>query len=121
VDEDILADFFDQLDANEAACDIYMPGDFEEVIEVAEYRIGSAHALMLVLEEIRDDLFEDEGDEDDEEFGDLDDSGPDQSYGGGGGDSVHELKDEHLRVLWKAMHKGARSCVREGTCLFVHR
>jgi hypothetical protein len=121
IDEDILADFFDQLDANEAACDIYMPGEFEEVVEVGEYRIGSAHALLLVLEEIRDELFEDSDEDEDEEPGDFEDEGPDQAFGRGGGESVHELKDEHLRVLWKSMFKGARSCIREGTCLFVHR
>jgi hypothetical protein len=98
LDEDILADFMDQLDANDAACDIYLPGDFEEVFEVGEYRIGSAHALLIVLEEIRDEIFEEEEDEEeveaeaeaDEEYGDFDEEdedeeGSDRRYGRGGG------------------------------------
>lgn len=122
VDDDLLADFLDQLDANEAACDIYVPGDFEDILEVGDYRIGSAQTLMLVLEDLRDELFGDESDDDDEDYGDFDEDGPDHSFAGdGGGESIHELKDEHMRMLWKAMHKGARACLREGTCLFVHR
>lgn len=128
IDEDLLADFMDQLDANDAACDVYVPSDFEDIIEVSGYRIGSAHALLLVLEEIRDDIFESEDEEEeaedeDEDYGDYDeDEGEDESYGrGSGADASHQLKDEHMRALWKTVVKAAKTCVREGTCLFVHR
>lgn len=134
IDEDILADFMDQLDANDAACDIYVPGDFEDVIEVGEYRIGSAHALLIVLEEIRDEIFEEEEDEeeeeaadDDEEYGDFEDEeedeeGSERGYGrSSGSESARQLKDEVMRHLWKTVFKGAKTCIREGTCLFVHK
>lgn len=123
VDEDLMADFLDQLDANDAACDLYMPMDFEEMVEAGEYRIGSAHALMLVLEEIRDDIFEGEDDDDEagEEYSEFEDADDEHPFGGGGGEAVDHLKEEQLRLLWKAMLKAARTSIREGTCLYVHR
>ena len=128
LDEDLLADFLDRLDANGVACDIYLPGDFEDALEAGEYTIGSSHALMLILDEIRDDLFT--GDDDDEEeedaggdgeaFDDFDDDDDEGRFGGSAGESV-DIQDEQLRHLWKVLHKGARICIRDRVCLRIHR
>ena len=69
IDEDIFADFLDRLDAQGVGCDIYVPGDFEELIEAGGYTIGSAQALMLALDEMRDDLVSEESEEEEEEAG----------------------------------------------------
>jgi hypothetical protein len=125
IDEDIFADFLDRLDAQHASCDIYVPGDFEEVIEAGGYTIGSTQALMLALDEMRDDLAseeeeaeeEEEEDEDFEEFEDDEDEG---RYGGGSSKAVH-IQESELRHLWKTLYKGARTCARDNVCLFVYR
>ena len=33
----------------------------------------------------------------------------------------HQIKDEHMRHLWKVMVKGARTSVREKMCMFIRR
>lgn len=129
VDDDLLADFLDRLDASGAACDIYMPDDFEDVVEAGGYSVGSAHALMLVLEELQDDLFSSADDEDEEEdggggggdFGELDDDDDEpQGRYGSHSESV-DIQDEQLRALWKVLYKGARASMRDRQCLFIRR
>ncbi len=138
VDEHIFADFLDRLDAQGAACDFYIPGDFEELIETGGYVIGSTHALMMALDELRDDIVGDEEDEDaiveadddddeapvggdDEDFVNFDDDDDDDDrYGNGGEESVH-IQASELRHLWKMLYKGARACVRTNSCLFIQR
>jgi hypothetical protein len=127
LDDDILADFLDQLDASEAACDVYLPVEFEEVVEAGGYRFGSSHALLLALESLKDELAIDEDEEEgaaaagggDDEFEDLDDESG--SYAADDEPSAIELKDEQLRSLWKLFHKGARVSISRNLCLFVHR
>ncbi|ACY15656.1 hypothetical protein [Haliangium ochraceum] len=124
IDEDIFADFLDRLDAQGAACDIYVPGDFEEVIEASGYSVGSAHALMLALDELRDDLASDDGDADDDDDEGGDDfeefDSDEDDFGGGGSSSVH-IQESELRHLWKSLYKGARAAVRDNVCLLINR
>jgi hypothetical protein len=124
IDEDIFADFLDRLDAQGVGCDIYVPGDFEELIEAGGYTIGSAQALMLALDEMRDDLVseeseeeEEEADEDFEEFEDDEDEG---RFSGGTSEAVH-IQESELRHLWKTLYKGARTSARDKVCLFIER
>ena len=129
LDEDLLAEFFDQLDANDAACDIYLPVEFEEVIECGDYRIGSVQALQLVLDEIKDELFAGEdspGDDDDDHHGhddefDAFDDGPAGQFATDTMDDPSQLKDDAMRHLWQTVLKGARASIREGLCLFIDR
>lgn len=124
MDTDLFADFMDQLDANEAACDIYMPGDFEEVFEIAGYRVGSAHALVLVLEELKEDYFVDDDAEDSEEAEDYEEfedyADEDEDLADGDRDETMELKDQQFRHFWKVMHNAGRTAVARGVCLFLH-
>lgn len=123
IDEDIFADFLDRLDAQGVGCDIYVPGDFEELIQAGGFTIGSAQALMLALDEMRDDLVseaseeEEDGDEDFEEFEDDEDE---NRLGGGSAEAVH-IKESELRHLWKTLYKGAKTSARDKVCLFVER
>ncbi len=128
IDDDVFADFLDRLDANGAACDVYVPSDFEDVVEAAGSRLGSAHALMLVLDELRDDIFEEEeeaeevevtaSDEDDEEFTEFEDDEPEAHFGG---QSELNIQDEQIRHLWKTLYKCARVSIRDKLCVFVRR
>lgn len=121
LDDDSFADFMDRLEANDASADIYVPGDFEDVLDVSGYRVGSSHALMLILESVKDDFFVDEDEEhgDDEEidFESLEETGEEISEPE---DSAMELKDEEMRHIWKLMYRGAKTSVSRKICLFVH-
>ena len=136
LDDDLFVEFLDQLEASDAACDIYVPAEFEDVVVCGDYRIGSAHALRLVLEEMRNDIFEgdeeeeeeeeeeveDAGDNDvDEDFDDFDDDTPAARYNNEADNDSLALKDDQMRHFWHLMFKGARTCIRESVCLFIHR
>jgi hypothetical protein len=125
LDDDIFADFLDRLEANEAFCDIYVPVEFEDTVEVAGHKVGSAHALMLVLESMKEDFFvedEDDGEEEEDElaaeFDDLDED--EAGVYEAPGDGAIELKDEELRKMWRQMYRGAKSALSRRLALFVH-
>ena len=124
LDDDLMADFLDQLDANDALCDVYVPTEFEDFVECGEYRVGSAQALLLVLDEMRDDIFEGEddgGDGDEDDFSDDEGFGSDTGFASLDAPDSMELKDGHMRHFWKLMYEGAKTSVREQTCLFIKR
>ena len=54
LDSDVVADFLNRLDAHEASADIYVPAEFDGVVKAGKYKIGSAHALVHVLEEMKE-------------------------------------------------------------------
>lgn len=127
LDDDVVTDFFDRLEANDALADIYVPVDFEDVVEVDGIRVGSSHALITVLESLKDDfLVEDEDEveveeaEDDEDFEadafDDDDDGADLF---GSEEDAIDLKDDRLKQVWHALNKGARASVKRNVNLFI--
>jgi len=122
LDDDIVNDFFDRLEANDASAEVYLPIDFEDIIEVGDMRVGSSHALITVLEGLREDFFidssDDEDEDDDEDFDDeaLDDDDDDLFASD---DEDTDIGDERLQRVWHAMNKGARSSVRKNVALFV--
>lgn len=127
VDDDVFVDFADRVEANDAGADIYLPSDFEDVFEVGEHRFGSAHALLLVLENLREDFFiEDEEEEEESEepeegdfeaFDDEDAEGAGSLFGPD--EDAAEMKEDQLRHIWKIMNRGARACIQRGLCLVV--
>lgn len=138
IDDDIFVDFQDRLDANDASADVYLPVDFEEILEIGDVRFGSAHALLIVLEALKEDFFvEDDQDDDDDEVEVEDDvvAAPDTDADADDGfdftdddeaggffsddESPIEMKDEQLKHVWRAMYKGAQSSVRKALCMFV--
>ncbi|RMH42323.1 MAG: hypothetical protein D6689_08520 [Deltaproteobacteria bacterium] len=122
IDDDLLADFRDQLEANDAGCDIYLPVEFEDVFEAAGYTIGSAPALLLALANMQDDIGIDEDDEDDDDVDDDDfdddDIGP-EPLGFDDDANAIDLKDQHMRHLWRAFHRGANAAIHRNVPLFV--
>ncbi len=119
LDDDLLADFRDQLEANDAACDIYLPLDFEDPVDAAGYVVGSAQALLMVLDEIKDDLFAEVSDDEDTETADYDDDDERLADDDEDEDDPMELKDERLRGLWKLLHQGATQSLRDNLALIV--
>ena len=93
VTDDQLTDFMDRLDAHDMACNIYLPLEFEGVVEIGETSVGSAHALLETLEELKAelDIDEEESDEDD--------------------DTDMEVIEEQLRSTWRVFLRAATTCV----------
>jgi hypothetical protein len=121
VDDDVLKDFMDRLDANDGAADVYLPIDFEDILEVDGLKIGSAHALELVLDSLKEDFFVDDedDDEDDDDGGDDEDDDEDDDDEIGDEDEDDEVKDVRLQHIWKSMAKGAKQATKKSVCLFV--
>ncbi|HKE18873.1 MAG TPA: hypothetical protein VKB80_28555 [Kofleriaceae bacterium] len=122
LDDDVLVDFFDRLDANDASADVYLPIDFEEVLEVDGMRVGSAHSLILVLESLKEDFFVEEEEDEEEEEEEVEYEEEEDEEGGElfeSDDDEPEVKDDRLRHIWRVMHKGAKTSVRKNLCLFV--
>ena len=115
VDGDVLIEFLDRLDAEDMACDIYLPVDFDGRIEVGDYRIGSAAQLVEVLEEIKDELAPDEDEEDEVEDEDDDDEDEEED------DDYRSMKliEAKLRRLWKVVYDGARTAIDLRLPLYV--
>jgi hypothetical protein len=98
VDDQVLSEFLDRLEAHDLACEIYLPVEFEGQVEVAELRVGSAPALLEVLEEMKDELsIEEDEDEEDEEEDEVDDEG--------------EILEAKLKHVWKLFWDGATAAV----------
>lgn len=100
--EDQLTDFADRLEAHDLACDVYLPVEFEGRVEVGDYGVGSAHALLEVLEEMREELdIDEELDEEEEEELDL------------------EVIQEQLRFSWRVFLRAANACVEKQLPLHI--
>lgn len=128
IDDDVFVDFRDRLEANDLDAEVYVPVEFEDVVEVGGVRVGSTYALQLVLDSLREDFFvEDAGDgetemddgDDDFERGEAEEeeAGSDGLYEGE--DGVIEMKDEQLRHVWRAMHTAAKESLDCNLSVFL--
>jgi hypothetical protein len=106
VDDEVLAEFLDRLEAHDAACEMYLPVEFDGRVEVAELRVGSAMQLLEVLDEIKDDLAI--GDDDEDEEVDEDD---DDEYG--------NVLQSQLRECWRAFYAGCNATLERHLPLHV--
>ncbi len=97
IDDDVLAEFLDRLEAHDLACEIYLPMEFEGRVEVADLRVGSAMSLLEVLEELKDELAIDEDEDEDDDEDELDD------------DDL--IMDAKLRHVWKLVYEGAHAAL----------
>ena len=99
LDDDALTEFMDRLDAHDLAADVYLPVEFDGVLEVANFRVASLPALLDVLDEVRDELDLTEDEEDDEEDEDDDE------------DDTHDATTAELRVVWRYIYDGAVAAI----------
>lgn len=118
LDDELLAEVLDRLDANDAACDIYVPPRFEEVFEIGGYRIGSAPWLGEVLVELRDEFGGDT------EMGELDAEldeyeGDADAYTGDEIPDQFEIKEAQLYAIWKALYAASQEAHTRGLALMV--
>tara|TARA_R110002096_G_scaffold44526_9_gene120315 strand:+ start:7780 stop:8307 length:528 start_codon:yes stop_codon:yes gene_type:complete len=127
IDDDVFTDFRDRLEANDLDADIYVPVEFDDVLQVGEMRIASTHSLRLVLDSLREDFFvedeedgETEEDEADDDF-ERDLSETDESSGYyADEDGGIEMKDEQLRHIWRAVFRASRESIERNMPLFFH-
>lgn len=113
VDGSVLNEFLDRLEAYDLACEIYLPIDFEGRVELGEYRVGSASALVEILEEMKDELGEDEEEEEEDEEDEEDEDEEDDEY------SDLRLLDAKIRRLWKVVYDGAQAALDRRLPLYV--
>jgi hypothetical protein len=100
VDDDVLTEFLDRLDAHDVAAEIYLPVEFEGRVEVAGLRVASAVNLIDTLDEMKDelDVKDDDADaaEDDDDEEELDDA---------------DILEGQLRMCWKLFYASAHTAV----------
>ena len=107
LDDDVLTEFLDRLDGHDVAAEIYLPVEFDGAIEIADLRVGSAPALLDVLDELKDELIaEDEEDEDEDE--DEEDEDEDKRIHG-----------RELKRAWKAFYDGATAAIERKLPLHI--
>lgn len=127
IDDDLFVDFRDRLEANDLDADLYIPVDFEDVLRVADLRVGSTYSLQLVLDSLREDfLIEDptdsetEMDEAEDDFErDIDEEDEAASYYDDENGGI-EMKDESLRYVWRLLYKAANASLAGNLSLFLH-
>ena len=105
VDDEVLTEFLDRLEAHDAACEVYLPVEFDGRVEVADLRVGSAMQLLEVLDEIKDDLAI-EADEDDAETDEQD-------------DDYTTVLTSQLRECWRAFYAGCNATLERHLPLHV--
>jgi len=105
IDEDVLAEFWDRLDSYDAACDVYLPVEFEGRVEIGDIRVGSAPVLAEILEELRDEFGAVEKDED------AEDEPADDEY--------RDPMEGQLKNLWGLVMEGAQAAVDRKLALFL--
>ena len=123
LDPDVVADFLDRLDAHDASADIYLPAEFDGVVKAGRYKIGSAPALVHVLEEMKEELLAEDDEEEEEDEGDDDEDG-DEEFEDDEDDEYEsagslKFKDDQLRGLWRVLFKAASEAADGGSVLFV--
>jgi hypothetical protein len=105
VDDEVLTEFLDRLEAHDAACEVYLPVEFDGRVEVADLRVGSAMQLLEVLDEIKDDLAI--GDDEDEAEPDEED------------DDYGDALQSQLRECWRAFYAGCNATLERHLPLHV--
>ena len=111
IDDDVMAEFLDHLDASELACDVYLPIDFDSRVETTDLRVGSLVALIDVLDDLREDLSIEE-----EEKGEDEEKEPEDEEEGG---YEIALVEKQIRQLWHFFYDGAHAAIERHLPLFV--
>jgi hypothetical protein len=97
IDDDVLTEFLDRLDAHDIAAAIYLPMEFDGVVEVAGMRVASAVTLIDILDEMKDELLvEEEVEEDDDDDEDMDDE---------------DILAGQLKMCWRMFYDSAHTAV----------
>lgn len=103
IDDNALSEFMDRLEGHDIAADIYLPVEFDAIVEVADLRVGSLPLLIEVLEELKDEL-----DDEEEEAED------DDTY-----DDDQRILAQQLRQAWKLFSAGGAAAMEKHLPLHV--
>jgi hypothetical protein len=103
IDDNALSEFMDRLEGHDIAADIYLPIEFDAIVEVADLRIGSLPLLLEVLDELKDEL------DDEEEEAEEDDA-----Y-----DDDQRILAQQLRQAWKLFSTGGAAAMEKHLPLHV--
>lgn len=115
IDDDVFAEFLDRLDDEGIACDIYLPVDFDDRVEVGDFRVGAASQLLEALEELRDELAvdEDEDDADEDEEEEEDDDEDDADF------TARKNYEQQMKRLWHHLYDAAEHAIAKRAPLWV--
>ena len=103
MDDNALSEFMDRLEGHDIAADIYLPIEFEGILEVADLRVGSLQLLVEILDELKDELDDEEEEAEDEE-----------SY-----DDDQKILAQQLRSAWKLFSTGSAAALERHLPLHV--
>jgi hypothetical protein len=119
LDDDVWTDFLDRLEAEDVGADLYLPVEFDGVVEVAGLKVASTQVLIDILDDIKDDLDvdPDEDEEDDDDDGDGDDDHEEEEEEED--DEDPRLKEKLMKQVWKSLYTGAKSAIERELPLFV--
>jgi hypothetical protein len=120
IEDGLFAELADRLELHEAACTVYVPPDFEDSLKVGEHLVGSAHMLLLVLAELKEEFSFDSDDDDD-------DSDLEEDYENDAGpmledeldNDAFDMKDKQLNHIWSLLKQGAETCISDDVCMFL--
>jgi hypothetical protein len=118
VDEDVLTEFLDRLEAHDMAADIYLPLEFDGRFSVGDYRFASARPLEDVLEELKDELDVEADDKDDEEEDD-DYEEDDEDEADDEDDDDRMAMETQLRAVWELVSDGCAEALERGVPLHL--
>jgi hypothetical protein len=118
LDDDVWADFLDRLEAEDVGADLYVPVEFDGVVEVAGLKVASTQVLVDILEDIKDDLDvdpeedeeEEDDDEEEEEYEEEEEEDDDEDL---------RLKERLMKQVWRSLYAGAKSALDRELPLFV--
>lgn len=111
--EDAMTEFLDRLEAHDLAADIYLPVEFEGRLQVGDYRVASAQALVDVLEEMKDELDV----QDEEEYEDDEESEEDEDDDDVEDDS--KIIEAQLRNIWQLVSDGCSESLEKNIPLHL--
>jgi hypothetical protein len=118
LDDDVWTDFLDRLEAEDVGADLYLPVEFDGVVEVAGLKVASAHVLVDILDDIKDDLDVDPEEDEDEDAED-DDEDEQEEEEEEDEDEDLRLKEKLMKQVWKSLYAGAKSALDRELPLFV--
>jgi hypothetical protein len=118
LDDDVWTDFLDRLEAEDVGADLYLPVEFDGVVEVAGLKVASVQVLVDILDDIKDDLdvdpeVDEEADDDDDDEDEPDEDDDEDS------DEDLRLKERLMKQVWRSLYAGAKSALDRELPLFV--
>jgi hypothetical protein len=133
LDDDVLQELLDRLDDYDAACDIYVPAEFEGQVDAGDYKVGSIVALLDALEEVREELAldedgeneeEDEDEDEDEDDDDEDEDDDDDDVSDDDEEAEEEYAkraemEERVKRAWQKVRAGAQAARQRQLSLFL--